>query len=797
MKYDGPIDLAFGMSAKSKIWKNKKYQWSELVQRLSKEHKTTETYREFIASTKEEQTKIKDVGGYVGGYIRQGRRKPENIVHRQLMTLDIDFAYKDFWDDFCIQFSNAAVLHATHKHHETSPRYRLIMPLSRETTPDEYVAVSRQIAGLLNIELFDNTTFETNRLMFWPSNPKDIDYYFRFQDGPFVDVNEILATYNDWPDSSFWPTADKQMQQVKSATEKQEDPENKRGIVGAFCRTYSISEAIEKFLPDIYTDAGDERFTYSKGTTAAGLIVYDDKFAYSHHGTDPCGGKLCNSFDLVRVHKFGHLDDGNARPGGKPKSFSAMEGFCRSDKKVKKVIATENLQDAKYDFNEDRDSGYTIDNDDIEWMQELEVDAKGHYLSTAVNLNLIFQNDIRFKRLFRQNDFDGKRYAFGNLPWRKVSKPEPVKNVDYSGIRNYIESIYGISGTLRIDDSIALEFERNHFHPILDYLRSIEWDGVKRLDMLLIDLLGAHDNIYTREAIRKTLVGAVARVFKPGVKFDLVLTLVGEQGTGKSTLVNALGKQWFSDTFLTVQGKEALEQIQGAWLIEMAELSGLRKAEIEAVKHFISKREDTFRPAYARTSETYLRQCVFIGTTNNKSFLRDPSGNRRFLPIAIHDIKLVDNPKLKEFVDSQEAIDQIWAEAVHYYRGKETLYLSEEAEKTAYQEQRSHSETDERIGLIEAYLEKPLPEDWDKRDMYERRSYLNDPLSPRGKLERDYVCVAEIWCECLGKEKEDMDRYKTRDLNEILRGLENWEQSISTRNFKWYGKQKYYSKKKD
>jgi putative DNA primase/helicase len=141
MKHDGQLDIAVGMSAKSKIWKNKKYQWSELVQRLSEEHKTTETFKEYMAANKDEQSKIKDVGGYVGGYLRNGRRKPENVVHRQLMTLDIDFAHNDFWEDFCLQFDNAAVLHATHKHHETSPRFRLIIPLSREATPDEYVAV--------------------------------------------------------------------------------------------------------------------------------------------------------------------------------------------------------------------------------------------------------------------------------------------------------------------------------------------------------------------------------------------------------------------------------------------------------------------------------------------------------------------------------------------------------------------------------------------------------------------------------------------------------------------------------
>lgn len=794
MKFDGTLDIAIGMSAKSKIWKNKKFQWSELVQRLSEEHKTTETFKEYIAATKDEQSKIKDVGGYVGGYLRQGRRKPENIVHKQLLTLDIDFAHGEFWDDFQMQFENAAVLHASHKHHETSPRYRLVMPINREVTPDEYVAIARQIAGLLNIDLFDNTTFETNRLMFWPSNPKDIDYYFRFQDGPWVDADEILASYADWTDLSLWPTSTNQIQKIKTSAEKQEDPENKKGVVGAFCRTYSITEAIEKFLSEIYTTAGDGRYTYCKGTTAAGLIIYDDKFAFSHHGTDPCSGKLCNAFDLVRIHKFGHLDSENTElHGSKQHSFKSMEEFARDDKEVKKIIASENIADAKYDFVEALDYEQ-LEDEDIDWMQDLELDVRGKYVSSAVNINLIFANDIRLRGLFKQNRFDNKNYVFGNLPWRRVHKPEPVKNVDFSGVRNYIESIYGISGTLKIEDTMNLEFEKNGFHPIIDYLRSLEWDGEERVDNLLIDYFGADDNIYSKEAIRKMLVGAVARIMKPGCKFDLVLTLVGSQGCGKSTFIKKLGKAWFSDTFLTVQGKEALEQIQGAWLIEMAELSGLRKAEVEAVKHFISKQEDTFRPAYGRTSETYLRQCVFFGTTNDPAFLRDPSGNRRFNPIDV----VIERATKSVFDDLTESeIDQIWAEAMVMYKKGEQLFLSDDAKTIAEHEQREHSETDERGGIIENYLDRLLPVDWDTLDLYERRAFLDDPLGANGTVERDYVCIAEIWCECLGKNREDMDRYKTREINDILRGLQGWEQCKSTRNFKLYGKQKYYVKKLD
>lgn len=785
MKYNGELDVAFGRTAKSKVWKNTKITWADMVQKLSVEHKTTETFKEYISATKEEQSKIKDVGGYFGGYLRNGRRKPENVVYRQLMTLDIDFAHNDFWELFTMQFENAAVLHATHKHSEESPRYRLVMPLSREATPDEYVAVARKVAGYMDIEIFDNTTFETNRLMFWPSSPKDVDYYFQSQDGPFVDVDEILESYQDWRDSSLWPTSDRKFQEVKTAAKKQEDPENKRGIVGAFCRTYPIREAVNKFLPDVYVSAGEDRYTYTKGTAAAGVVIYDDKFTYSHHGTDPCSGKLCNSFDLVRNHLYGHLDP----PNSSTKSFAAMEQLATNDSKVKKVIAKDQLESVQYDFAIEED----ITEEDIAWMEDLEIDSKGRYLSTSANINKIFSNDIRLKGRFRYNLFDSKQYIFDSVPWRVIEKPEPVRNVDFSGVRNYVETIYGIAGKLKIEDSLLLEIEKNAYHPVKDYLNSLDWDGESRVDDLLIKYFGAEDSIYTREAMRKMLVGAVGRIFRPGVKFDLVLTLIsGEQGTGKSSFFNALGRQWFSDSFSGVSGKEAYEQLQGAWVIEMAELKGLRKAEVEAVKHFITKQEDTFRPAYGRVIETYARQCVFVATTNERDFLRDPTGNRRFLPVDVQPVKLVNNKELMQFLDSPEEVDQVWAEAVKMYEEGETLYLGEDAEFLARKEQREHSVTDERQGLIEDYLNVLLPENWEEKDIFERRDYLTDPLSEKGTQLREFVCVAEIWCECLGKEKTDMDRYKTREINDLLRGLDGWEQSNSTKNFPIYKKQKFY-----
>ena len=790
LEYDANLSIAIGLSVASKVWKNTKITWSALVQKLSEPVVTAETYKQFMHATKDEQSKIKDVGGFVGGFLTNGRRDKSNVLYRQLITLDIDFSHENFWWDFTMLFGCAAVIHSTHKSCAEKPRHRLVIPLDREVSQEEYQAIARKVAGDLNIDLFDQSTFDVNRLMFWPSVSADAEYYFEYQDGPFLEADYVLGLYNDWHDTSEWPTASDSSDVIMQAIKKQEDPENKKGIVGLFCRTYTIQEAIAAFLSDVYEPAGKDRYTYINGSTAAGLIVYDDKFAYSHHGTDPAGGRLCNAFDLVRIHKYGHLDTGKEKNEQDKKSFKAMEEFATKDSQIKKHIAEEKLAEAKFEFAEEVE--LPTEEQDNSWTSELTVNTKGEYENSANNLNIIFQFDPFLKNAFKLNTFDNKRYVTKMLPWRKIDDVEPLRDVDYSGVRNYIECIYGIVSSQKVDDALALEIEKKKFHPIIKYIKSLRWDGIPRVNTLLIDYFGAEDNAYTRAAIRKMLCAAVTRVFHPGTKFDTALILVGPQATYKSTFVKKLGKSWFSDTFTTVQGKESFEQIQGAWLVEIAELSGLKKAEVETIKHYISKCEDSFRPAYGRTIETYKRQCVFFGTTNSKDFLRDPTGNRRFLPIDVRPEYATKNVA-KELTD--EEIDQIWAEAYEMYKQGEPLYMTGEEDMIAKIEQHKHSEQDERKGIIEEYLNTKYPDNWASMDLYDRRRWLEDPLSQAGTIQKDFVCVAEIWCECLGKEKNDMSRYNTRDINDILRSLPEWEASTSTKNFSIYGKQKYYRRK--
>lgn len=796
------FDIATGNSAQSKSWKNEKISWKTLTDRLRDYTKTRETIKQFLAMAKDDQGRIKDVGGFVGGYLRGGRRKPANVVHRQIITLDIDFAGADFWSDVVMELACACMLHGTHKNTLESPRLRLIIPLDRPVTPDEYGAISRYIAGLLGIELFDRTTFQTSRLMFWPSCPVDVTPYVREQAGEALCADKVLATYVDWTDTSAWPTAEREIADVRTAVKQQQCPTDKHGIVGAFCRTYSISEAIAEHLSAEYAETENGRYTYTHGSAAGGLVTYDDLFAFSHHGTDPASGKLCNAFDLVRLHKFGHLDTGSEVSGANSQSYKAMEAFAASDAETKRTIAEETIANARYVFSQPDDTAieqeqanvpaeepYMTDeqDDDTSWMEQLEADNKGKYQPTSANISLILANDARLRGKFRRNCFDDKFYIFGSMPWRKVTKPEPLRDVDFAGLRHYVECVYRISNKAKIDDALSLEFERNTYHPIRDYLNGLKWDGVARIDTLLHDYLGTEQNIYTAAVMRKSLTAAVARVMRPGIKYDLVPVFVGGQGQGKSTFIRMLGRAWYSDSFVAVSGKEAYEQLQGAWVMEIAELSALRKAEVETIKHYVSKQEDAYRHAYGHVTETKPRQVVFFGTSNKKDFLRDTTGNRRFMPVDTG----VCAPTKSVFSFDPADIDQIWAEAAELWNAGETLYLSKEVELMAQGEQASHSEVDERAGIIEQYLNTKLPLNWDALSIYERRAFLSDPDS-NGTVQRTHVCIAELWCECFGRNKEDMDRYKTREINEALRSIAGWEQHKSTKVFKPYGTQKYY-----
>mgnify|MGYP003320650560 CR=1 FL=1 len=231
IKYDGLVKIAVGDSRKSTNWKNKELLWSELVQKLELVTRTRETAAEYKLMAKPKRDELKDVGGFVGGVIKGGRRKAEAVESRRLLTLDLDnLAPSDeVWGTVQLVFGCAAVLYSTHSHTDRAPRYRIVMPLSRETTPDEYMALSRRVAGDIGIDLMDDTTYEPHRLMYWPSASMDAPYVFQWEDGPWIDVDEQLARYHDWHDTTEWPVSSRKADIIQRLAKKQGDPTEKPG----------------------------------------------------------------------------------------------------------------------------------------------------------------------------------------------------------------------------------------------------------------------------------------------------------------------------------------------------------------------------------------------------------------------------------------------------------------------------------------------------------------------------------------------------------------------------------------
>ena len=811
--------ISVAKSRKSKLWSKQELTWSEFVESLKKPIVTDETQEEYFNMPKAQQDEIKDVGGFVGGELKEGRRKSDHVINRCILTLDADYANKDFNDYIEMFFDISYCIYSTHKHTKENPRYRLIIPLSRTCDAEEYEAVARMVASQLDVNIFDDTTYQPHRLMYYPSVSKDGEYIFYTNDTKPLDVDKILSLYTDWKDRSQWPVSDRESTKIRVYKNRQQDPREKQGLIGAFCRAYDVHEVIQEHLSDVYEPCGDNRYTYINGSTHGGVLVYDDGlFTYSNHATDPTCSKLCNAFDLVRIHKFSHLDEGydiKSRMDYLP-SFRVMLRFVSRDKKIgleseefmkkpsvriKKIDSTCNVtcNTKECGFErirkfvtcavEKRKVSREIEEEE-EWKNELIYNKKGIIMQSIANAELVLKNDRNLKNKVALDTFNDKICVLGSLPWNSSNEKRQWRDVDDAGLRAYLEKIYGLNHRNNIYDAWELIVYDNSFNSVANYLKSLKHDGIKRLDTLFIDYLGVEDNLYSREVTRKSLVGAVARVFEPGVKLDTSIVLVGSQGVGKSQIINRLGKEWYSDNITTVKGKEACEQIQGFWIIEIAELAAMKRVEIEAIKQFMSKQEDTYRGAYARNVKSHKRQCIFICTTNTHDCLKDYTGNRRFLPLDVDGDKATKD--IWKDLNNYE-VDQIWAEAVKFYKAGEKLILSSKANELAKQEQESHTKHNPLEGIINEYLDMPVPDDWYDKDLYDRINYIRN-AKKTGKP-RDKISAIEVWCELLEGDKKDLTIQKSREITNLILKNGEWIRTTTIKTGYLYGRQRGFKRK--
>ncbi len=800
MLYDRQLTISAAGNRWAAIWAPQNLYWSEMLQRLATPVRGQETLAAYLRMAKKAQDDLKDVGGYVGGELASGRRKNHAVKGRDIVTLDMDAIPAGGTDDVLRRLGAlgcAWASYSTRKHEPGRPRLRVLLPLSRTVTADEYEPIARKLAEMIGIGWCDPTTFQAVRMMYWPSCCADGQYIYVYEDKPFVDADGVLGLYSDWHDMTSWPQVPGQAKAHQALASKQEDPTAKGGVVGAFCRTYNIYQAMDLFLPDAYeaVDGSPDRYTFTGGSTTGGAIIYDNgKFLFSHHATDPASGKLVNSFDLVRLHKYGDLDDEakEGTPVAKMPSYERMKQLAIADPAVALLLNQERYDQATEDFA--APAGGT----DANWMLKLKISpTSGRPEKCAANVLLMLENDPQLAGRFRKDTFSDRVFATAPLPWgsRKDQEGEFAwSDEDDAGLRIYTERVLGFRSRDIIEDAFKDHVAKHSYNPVQEYLNGMAWDGVPRLDTLFIEFLGAADTAYTRAVTRKAFTAAVARAMDPGVKYDTMPILTGAQGIGKSTLIRKMGRVWFSDSIKSFEGKEASELVQGVWLIEISELEAFNKSDVSRIKQFLSQCEDIYRAAYGRVVEWHKRRCVFFGTSNNGEYLRDRTGNRRFWPVDV----AVQSPTKSVFRDLDESIDQLWAEAVMRWQLGEPLYLTGDAAKAAEEAQEEHRERSSREGLILDYLERRVPADWYRWDLMQRLTWLGGGMPTDTQLvERERICALEVWCECLKGDAKHMKYQDAAEINSVIAAAPGWVRTKNGARFGYCGLQKGFCRERN
>ena len=717
----------------------------------------------------------KECGNYLMGTLRGGRRTKNTIISRSMIQLDADSATEETWE----AVRDLGVLGLIHTTYSSAPddlRLRVILPLDREVTPDEYTHIAAVLLDRLGADAFDPGSVQAERYMFRPAVADEHRAWYRYEvfEGPEMSADELLADFTE--DLSTLP--------APKPSKNKRDPREIDGTVGAFNRAYSIAEAIEQFgIP--YEPAGEGRYQLVGARGFAGVHEVTPDLVYSHHAGDPAYGQTLSAFDLVRVHLYGILDE-DAKPGTPvnklPSTTAALERLANDPKVVGEIVGD--------DFTDIPDA----DPDDPtapaaprSWVLDLVRNPRtGEVKDVVGNWDLIAENDPVFRGLF-WDELDLSVKTSRDLPWRSIERGEIFTGTDRAALSLHIERSYGIRpGRMLLDDLVNVVANRTSVNPVRDYLESLEWDGVPRVEEALP---GVRPSDYTRLVARKCLTAAVARMFEPGIKWDYSLIIYGTEGRGKTFWVDRMAKGW-NAALGDIHSKDTLLTLQRSWIVTSDEGFSMKKSDADSLKEFLTRTTDVFRLPYEREVMAYPRHCVIWGTTNDPTFLRRQEGNRRYL--IVHAEDRVDFGALTD-----DYVDQVWAEAVHLYRSGEKLFLDEEGSAIAAAAREAYIEEDSLTGIIQEWLDQPVPANWEEMGIEERslwRMEAAEGIGPKGTHKIQQTCSTQIWVECLGRPIGDRRRADLLDIASSLRSLPGWRPVPGRTRVPIYGPQQVYER---
>lgn len=779
------VSFAKNLCTKSLIVKD--LIWEELKKILSNVIVTSETMEEFDKMSSDEKTAIKDVGGYIGGEVKKGGKSKSFIVNRTIITLDADNNLPPDFIKRCIEKLHCKFLILpTHRSRPDKPRVRIILPMSKAIGIESYDKISRYVANLIGIDYFDDCSFLYSQMMLFSSVSKDYKFeVYESEYENFLDPDEILAKITDWDDMTKIPRTTKETASFENAKKNNElfDPAKKEGIEGAMCEAYTVSEGIDKYLSNTYKKsriAG--RYDYIKASSIGGVAIIEDKYAYSFHATDLLYRKCVNIFDLIRIALFGNLDDSvtEKTPLRKYPSYKKMCELVMQDKKVMEILEKRNTPEKGFDYV------------CVDWKEKLTRNPETTLINdTYDNILYILFNDENLKNIkynILSNSIEGTC-----LPWKRVKVEWSIE--DESQLKAYLAHFYREFSEKHVRNAILKLATDRFYDPFNDYLMTLPvWDGIKRIATLFIVFFGAEDNIYVREAAELLFKAVIARTKERIVKFDILTIIAGKQGIGKSTFFQKFAKKWFSDSLhlSDIKDKTGVEKLQGCIIMEASELVGLSRVDINQLKSFASSAVDRYRPPYAISAINCPRRCVIVGTTNQNTFLRDTTGNRRY-----NVIYATDNIKMHSWEITDDFVDQVWAEALVMYENDKKLTLSKEAEEIAFDTQIEALEHDDREGLVREYLDKLLPDDWYSYPVERRRNYFGNFMecNKENTKRRDYVSNVEIWTECFGKDPSNLDNAESRKITRLMQKITEWEDNDKSKRIEGYGKQRIYERK--